>query len=195
LEQVLARLTRLERENRYWKALGIVAVGILGLILLLGASKHKETVPVADELRARQFVLVGERGNVLGRLGALPHGSMGFALYDAGTRTRALLAVDADGASSLSLVGRHGKGSLLLKAENDGAAGIRLFDQQWKTRVSLGIWPDGSPFLQLADRDGKNRAILGYSELVVNATGELIERPESSLILLNGNRTVIWRAP
>jgi hypothetical protein len=194
IELILARLTRLERQNRRWQAVSTLAVLICGMVLLVGAGRSEEP-NIAKEIRARQFVLVDERGTVLARLGALPHGAMGLGFYDAGKKSRVLLAVDPDGASSLSLIGRDGQSSLLLKADGEGAAGLRLFDKRWKIRASLATWPDGSPFLQLSDRDGKDRALLGYTETMVTTTGEIIKRPESSLILMNGDHTVIWRAP
>jgi hypothetical protein len=193
-ELILVRLARLERENRRWKALGSLAVLLIGILLLVGAGKTEEP-KVAAELRARQFVLVDERGAVLARLGTLPHGAVGLGLYEAGQKSRVLLGLDPDGASSLSLIGRNGQGSLVLKAHGEGSASLRLFDQRWKARVALGTWPDGSPFLQLSDREGKDRALLGYTEFTVTGTGEMIKRPESSLILMNGDRTVLWRAP
>jgi hypothetical protein len=154
-----------------------------------------ENSHVASEIRARQFVLVDERGVVLARLGALPHGAVGLGFYDEGKKARLLLAVDPEGTASLSLIGKEGQSSVLLKAGKDGAAGLRVLDKQWRIRASLATWPDGSPFLQLSDGNGKDRAILGYSELMVTSTGEIVKRPASSLVLLDGNQTVIWRAP
>ena len=194
MEKILARLQRLERESRRWKIMGMLAVLCLVVVLLVGAAKSDRPEAVG-EVRAKQFVLVDARGTVLARFGALQHGSLGLGLYDAGNKSRVLLAIDPEGASSLSLISRDGKSSLLLKADAAGTAGLRLFDKQWKTRASLATWPDGSPFLQLADRDGRERALLGYTELVPTSTGEIIRRPESSLILMNGDRTVLWRAP
>jgi hypothetical protein len=194
IELILARLTRLERQNRRWKAISTLAVLVCGIVLLVGAGQSAAP-HVAGEIRARQFVLVDERGTILARLGALPHGAIGLGFYDAGRKSRVLLAVDPDGASSLSLIGKEGQSSLLLKADAAGATGLRLFDKRWKIRASLATWPDGSPFLQLSDREGKDRALLGFAELRATTTGELIKRPESSLVLMNGDHTVIWRAP
>ena len=194
MERILARLQRLERESRQWKIVGILAVLCLGAVSLVGAGKSNEP-EVAAEVRAKQFVLVDARGAILARFGALQHGAVGLGLYDANNKSRVLLAVEPEGASALSLISRDGKSSLSLKADAEGATSLRLFDKQWKARASLSTWPDGSPFLQLADRDGKDRALLGYTELTATNAGEIIRRPEASLILLNSDRTVVWRAP
>ncbi len=53
MDTVTQRLDRLDRENRWWKALGIVAVSALSLIVLVGATQIK----VADEVRAGNSLL------------------------------------------------------------------------------------------------------------------------------------------
>jgi hypothetical protein len=58
------RLDRLEREARSWMLLAVVALGLLGLAGLVGASP-----PVAEEVRARRFVLVDDAGREQARLG------------------------------------------------------------------------------------------------------------------------------
>lgn len=194
LERILVRVGRLERESRFWRMVSVFLVLSFGSVLLLGAGKSEE-MGVPGELRARQFVLVDERGTVVGRLGPLHNGAMGLGFYEMGKKSRVLLSVDQEGGSSLSLIGKDGQGSLLLKADGTGATGLRLLDKQWKTRAALATWPDGSPFVQLTDREGKDRALLGYAEVVVDGAGELIKRSESSLVLLNGDRAILWRAP
>ena len=64
--EVLQRLDRLERENRRWKVLGCTAFAVLGLIVLVGATGSKGT-KVAEEIRARKFVLVDKAGKVRGK--------------------------------------------------------------------------------------------------------------------------------
>ncbi|MFQ5990743.1 MAG: hypothetical protein ACE5K9_12595, partial [Candidatus Methylomirabilales bacterium] len=53
LDTLTQRLDRLEGENRWWKTLGSIAVGILALFLFIGATETK----VADEVRAERIVL------------------------------------------------------------------------------------------------------------------------------------------
>jgi hypothetical protein len=188
------RLERLERDSRLWKAMTTLAMVALSLVLLTGAGKSGET-SVPHELQAQAFVLVDRNGTPLARLGLLPHGAWGLGFYDQGKKSRIVLSVEGDGASSISLFGKDGKGSLLLSANSNGASSLRLVDTHWKTRTTLATWPDGSPFLQLTDRDGKDRALLRYTEVTARGTGELIKRPGPSLLFFDQEETVVWQAP
>jgi len=51
MDTVEQRLDRLERENRWWKFIGIATVAILGLVVLTGAAGST----VADVIRAKGF--------------------------------------------------------------------------------------------------------------------------------------------
>jgi hypothetical protein len=188
------RLERLERDSRRWKAMTTLAMGILSLILLIGAGKSDET-SVPNEVQAHAFVLVDRNGTPLARLGLLPHGAWGLGFYDQGKKSRIVLSVEGDGASSISLFGKDGKGSMLLSANSTGASALRLVDTHWKTRATLATWPDGSPFLQLMDREGKDRALLRFTEVVARGNGELIKRSGPSLLFFDQEETVVWQAP
>ena len=188
------RMQRLERDSRRWKAMTILAMGTLSLMLLIAAGKSGET-SVANEVQAQAFVLVDRQGTPLARLGLLPHGAWGLGFYDQGKKSRLVLSVEGDGTSSISLLGKDGKGSMLLSTNSTGASALRLVDTHWKTRATLGTWPDGSPFLQLMDREGKDRALLQYAEVTARGTGELMKRPEPSLLFFDQDETVVWQAP
>ena len=194
IDTIEQRLERLERDSRRWKALTTLAMVALSLVLLIGAGKSGETSG-PNELQAQAFVLVDRNGTPLARLGLLPHGAWGLGFYDQGKKSRIVLSVEGDGASSISLFGKDGKGSLLLSANGNGASSLRLVDTHWKTRTTLATWPDGSPFLQLTDRDGKDRALLRYTEVTARGTGELIKRPGPSLLFFDQEETVVWQAP
>jgi hypothetical protein len=194
IDTIEQRLERLERDSRRWKALTILAMVALSLVLLIGAGKSGET-SMPNELQAQAFVLVDRNGTPLARLGLLPHGAWGLGFYDQGKKSRIVLSVEGDGASSISLFGKDGKGGLLLSAHSNGASSLRLVDTHWKTRTTLATWPDGSPFLQLTDRDGKDRALLRYTEVTARGTGELIKRPGPSLLFFDQEETVVWQAP
>jgi hypothetical protein len=88
----MQRLERLERESRPWKALGIGAVAVLGLVVLLGAARSG----VSDEVRARRFVLVEQSGKERAELGFLG-GSPFLALRDNDENSRFLLTMVEDG--------------------------------------------------------------------------------------------------
>ena len=76
LDTVTRRLERLERDARWWKVFGSIAVGLLALVVLMGATT------VADEVRATRFLLVDKAGKLRAGLGVRADGSPGLALFD-----------------------------------------------------------------------------------------------------------------
>jgi hypothetical protein len=194
IDALTRRVERLERVSHRWQIVASAAVAVLGVVLLLGTTNH-HPVSGGQEIQARAFVLVDQQGKPLARLGLLPHGALGLGFYDRGKQSRILLSVEADGSSSVSLFGKDGKGGALLAVSGSGAASLRLIDVNWKSRVALATWPNGAPFLQLADRTGKDRILLGYNDLKVTATGDIVERSTPSLILFDHDETILWRAP
>jgi hypothetical protein len=61
--------------------------------------------------------------------------------------------------------------------------------------VTLSVPDRGEPYLRLADDAGKTRATLGAAELERTHTGVIEKRPTSSLVLLDKEGKVIWKAP
>ncbi len=92
--------------------------------------------------------------------------------------------------------------------------GLDIHDEDGTIRASLTLIRDGAPSLNLYDKDGNRRATLGYTELEITRavttlkntptgmrteyqilpTGT-VKRAESSLVLFDKDRKVIWRAP
>lgn len=194
IDTILQRLERLERENRRWKVFASVAALVCGCLLLLGAANSRGP-HIAQEIRARSFVLVDKQGMLVAKLGQLPHGSLGLGFYDEGRKVRLLMGIETDGGSSVSVYGKDGRGSAVLMVEQDGATSLRLLDPRWRIRASLATWPDGSPFLHLSDRDGNNRALLTYSERSVTPNGEIVRHPNPALVLFDAEGAIRWRAP
>ena len=57
---------------------------------------------------------------------------------------------------------------------------------------------DGSPSIRLFDEVGNSRAIIGSIKLENPETariGSLEKRPESSLVLLDKDKKIVWSAP
>ncbi|MGQ4806711.1 hypothetical protein NKDENANG_00046 [Candidatus Entotheonellaceae bacterium PAL068K] len=194
IDMFTQRLERLERGQRRWQRLGTLALAMLGATLFTAAIGMEER-RVADEVRARAFVLIDREGLPVARWGQLPHGPLGLGFYDRQQKSRVLLTVDADGFTRLSLLGTNGNGSVLLSVGADGTPALRLLDKRWRVRASLATWPDGSPYLQLTDKEGKDRAILGYTEFVVTSAGTIEKRPTSFLTFFDTEGSVIRRMP
>jgi hypothetical protein len=194
VEAIAGRLMRLERSNRRWKLVATMALAVLGVGMLVGA-KRTTRPPVADELRAKAFLLVDDQGTPLARLGRLPHGVLGLGFYDDGRRSRILLSVDDNGSSSLNLFSKAGRSGALLSASGTGGASLRLLDANWKNRAVLATWPNGAPFLRFADPNGKDRILMGSTELKVKPGGELVERSAPAVLFFDEDESILWQAP
>lgn len=78
---------------------------------------------------------------------------------------------------------------------SDGSPYLSLLDEVGKIRANLGLDVDGRPNLSLSDEERKPRAILGHAFLEEPHTGIIEQRPTSSLVLLDRDGTVLWKAP
>lgn len=167
MDTVTQRLDRLERENRWWRALGIVSVAALGLVVMIGATWSK----VPDEVKARKFVLIGEKGK---RRGVW----WGF-----------------DDVSTLDLLNKDGTEVVLRLSVNPlYGAEVSLGRGVGERLVLLAMGTDGSPYLRLEDKNGFS-AVLGSTNLEQAQTGVIEKRPASSLVFFNKDGKVIWEAP
>jgi len=130
------RLERLERENRWMRRIGAVAVAVAAAVFLVGQGKAKEL----PDLVVRSLTVRDKNG-----------------------KTRATLDADDEGVS-LRLCGKDTWPSALLAVLADGGAGLVLNDKNSKLRASLLVGGDGSPTLLLGDKNGQTRAALGATE-------------------------------
>jgi hypothetical protein len=81
LERVLQRLDCVERRVRWWQGVGVAAVVLLGLVVLMGATKG-QVAGVAEEVRAKRVVVVDDGGNVRAQLGVIANETV-LDLYNA----------------------------------------------------------------------------------------------------------------
>jgi len=178
------RLNRLERENRWWKLVGFVTVAALGVIVLMGATQSK----VADEVRARKFVVVDNEGRVRGTLGM----KKPFSFLGLSDEPTALLELaDSDQKLRVQLRGSGGgagldffdsRGRSLMRLYLTGGEGyytpaLALGDENDKTGITLGFEPDinynrfpitiSKPVIYLWDKNRNIRA-----RFIVSAEGE-----------------------
>ncbi len=120
-----------------------VVAGLVGgvasswLFLRAPMFAHK-TPQVAEVIRAKQFVVVDQDGNMRAELSLNADGKPGMALYDENEKYRVTLGLN-----------------------KDGEPGLRLYDKDGKTSVMLSLNKDEEPSLWLADKSGKRRAGIG----------------------------------
>lgn len=178
------RLAELENELKRAKRrgrLGFAALGIgFGLVAAAGALAVLGAAPTFKRVRAKAFILEGERGEVRARLAMTEYGPM-FFLFDDQGRFRAVLGVNADNEPGLRLLddqgrtragiavrkegpllvffdGESNKGRVTLKVDENGPT-LQLGDEKGFIRAALAA-PSNGPRLFLHDENGKSRALL-----------------------------------
>jgi len=172
LEKLERELGSAKRRNRW--LVTAVALTVAGLSLgwtlttAIPAARAKGVAAVPKTVRAREFVLVDERGTMRAMLGM--GGEPVLILADEKGLTRAMLTVNANGGGSLF-----------------------LHDKNNRTRIGLSAGEKGS-MLFLNDENENHRAVFGVAE-TVTLDGKTITYPESSLLLFGPDGKVIWQAP
>lgn len=156
-------------------ALALLA-GLIGGIVS-GGFFSPETVTAQDKPR---------RGKVLE--------AEGFRLIDQSGRTRAAFEVGADGSVGLVMASKEGVVRTAFGVEANGNVTLDLKDEKAQTHAYVLVTPAGNPTLMLLDKNRVGGAFLGegtvpFGDLIVD------ERPAGSLILMNKDGRVVWRAP
>lgn len=166
-DNLLARVEKLERQNRRMKLGGLGALVIAGAFLLMGQASGPRT---QDEVRANGFVLVDTSGE-----------------------TRARLFMSSDG-PELALYYANGKmGAWLTAGELLNGTALDMIDASGKAGVALTAFPKG-PLLNVMDAQGFETSI-GATDLVTMATGETHRTSAASVVLFGKDKTVLWSAP
>jgi hypothetical protein len=124
----------------------------------------------------------------------------GLGLHGREGNKRAVLALGPDDSPGLVFINRE-DGSSPQVALILGEAGPRLvfYDRsgaEERAPIRLGLGPSGDqPKIQLRDENGRERAVLGHVSLKGTSSGQVQDRPASSLVLFDRDGKVIWRAP
>ena len=82
-----------------------------------------------------------------------------------------------------------------LGVDAGGDAVLDLKDEKAQTHAKLGVSLTGGPSLLLFDRSGRGAAVLGEVIIPMSDIGIAEERPAGSLVLMNKDGRVAWRAP
>jgi hypothetical protein len=198
LAMVVERLTHLEQQLRWWKGLGVLVAVVLGLLVLMGATRGGDA-GVVEEVKARRFVLVDQRGVTRRRL---------LVEEESGYEVAMLEMLEPKNAAS-TVIAVSAVGAFLTLTSKDGNAGVMLGVPQilgLPKPPSIEIYPlvqlqlnHAKPSLRLADGTGRIRAVLGHNKLEhrqpLTGAVQVQERPISSLTLTDELGKVLWSAP
>ncbi len=187
LNEVGQRVSQLEREIRLWKAVSVVVLSVLGIVSVIAATGGG----VADEVRAKRFVLVGFDGKERVTLGSEKtrnsekHNSIALKLLDKDGVALASLGVWG-GASpetaGLLLSSGRGPHSVI------DSQGVRFLGE------------DGSAFLMagslMVRAKGGSASLIGDSLMLTEAGSSGEGMYQSSRIILTGpGARIRWSAP
>ena len=136
---------------------------------------------VQEEVRAKKFVLVNEKGTPVGAFRTF-EGQPGLMLNGQDKKVRAIFALDRSGGPGFVLFDENGK-ILAQFAIMGNEPRIVLRDKNKKLRALFALDKDGQPGLALFDGTGKLRAQFD------------IEGNEPRLVLLDENGKTAFQAP
>jgi hypothetical protein len=202
------RLEKLERENRWMRRIGVVAVAVAAIVFLVAQGKNKvppdlvvRSLAVKDRngrIRARLFLQERERGEEPILTMEDPYGTGayvspgGLGITGAGGKSSAGIGLSNHRAPGLQMTDTNGR--IRVSLSTVGAPTLEMRDAKGKTRVWLTAAWDG-PALELSDKDANTRAALGATDFVNKATGAETKTAESTLTLFDAKGSVIWQAP
>lgn len=153
MDDLRARVDRMERELRLWRVAGLLLFGAVSLVGVLGAAPARVSGPVADEVRARRFTLVDEYGLVRAVLG--DDGGTGLTIFDPRGRPRVRLATSFSGDfPELVFYGKDAKPDVKLEASVWGG-GLSLYEPDGARQIRANI--SGWPAIRVGDQAAKSQ--------------------------------------
>jgi hypothetical protein len=155
------RLHKLERQVKFWRTLVILS----GLLSAAGVATHLEANPNwikttrvdATAVVAKEFDLVNASNRVTARLIPNPDNPdfPALVLKYPNDKPAALIEVDDEAGSSISLLNSDGRPRAILKESTNGPA-LSLFDENSKLRITATARGDAS---QIAIYDKSTKRI------------------------------------
>jgi hypothetical protein len=178
LDAISQRLIHLEEETRRRKIMNRVLLALLGLIVLLGATRSQEPTTF-DEIRARQFWLMDLDGNRVGLLSG-DQQQVGFSMLDGAGQPRLIMVVPKRGEPFIKLLSARGKSGLSFAPQ-----AIFVEDEEARPRLAFSTkGPGGHPLIQLSDSAERARMTLALT-----TTGE------PGILFKDTLGKIIWGAP
>lgn len=209
-DPMLARIEKLEQQNRRRKQGALIAVAAISLIAVTGGlmaqTQHKTTKPkpkpaaatapaaavVPEKIEAESFVLKDTAGRERAEL-AMGGTGPSFRLLDQSGSALVTISLN-DGTPSGPLVllsdpGHHD--GLTLSVQQGAGSQLSLTGNQ-NAQVHVGVTKDGTT-LELFDADGFSTSV--GSGTKVTRSGKTQQTNAASITLFNKDRKVLWSEP
>ena len=155
IRAVMARVEKLERQNRLMKIAGLALLTLGGAALLMGQAPRN-----LDVLETEGLVITDSDGNPRAALAVAEDGSTGLGLSNSEGVLVAMLGIDADGAPSLSFSDQEERVRASFSVEANGMPSLVLFDEDEVSRIGLASASGGRHALQIAGKDGEPAVVL-----------------------------------
>jgi hypothetical protein len=203
---ILARIERLETENRRLKQGGLICVLAIASTALMGqTTQHKAPVkkpaaPVApaapvipDKIEAQSFVLVDAAGKPRADLAMGGIGPSFRLLDQTGSAMVTISLNDATpGGPVLLLSDPSHKGGIAMSVQGGAGPQLSLTGEDQTAMAHMSVTKDGTS-LELFDQN-ENSTSIGNG-LRVSKSGKTQESSAASIALYNKDRKVLWSAP
>lgn len=161
--EIISRLNKLEKQNKYMKIGGLAFVLLVVTTLLIGASNKPD---VDEEIRAKRIVVVDEKGNDVLLMGTTTKGKglTFLSMYDSNNKLRVYLAVNDEG-TNLSLIDANKNDRLKLVAINE-VSGLAMYDSNGRLRTALtgSVEEDNGGELQIFNKTKEGVVKLSVDE-------------------------------
>jgi hypothetical protein len=208
VKSLFERIERLERQNRWIKRMGTVAVLSVAVLLVSGQAK----VDTKKIVEANEFVLKDTNGAVRARLGmglvfTMKNGPS-LVLYDGDGVQQRVWVATSEGQAQINLTSSGPLTSFTTSSmwagvpekDRNGTAhlgdgsGVAITGPAGVVRMSLDGPLVGGPQIGLQDKQGYETDI-GKTDLVFTNSGKKQQTSTASVVMFDRDKKVLWSAP
>lgn len=210
-DMILARIEKLERQNRRLKqgalilAMAIGSIAATGGVMAQTQHRKKTTKPkppvaaaapaapvVPEKLEAESFVLKDASGRERAELAMAGTGPALRLLDQSGSALVTISLNDGTPSGPLVLLSQPDHhGGLAMSVQQGAGSQLSLTGNQ-NAQVHLGVTKDGTT-LELFDEDGFSTSV--GNGVKVSRSGKTQQTNAASITLFNKDRKVLWSAP
>ena len=183
-EEQLKAMQKVMMDMRRYLRNVIWASAAVFLLAIFWLEKNRSAYTAGDEVKARRFWVVDAHGEARAMLGMNDDGSSGLSIMDKKGKLLAALGSDPNGVSVLSMFDANGQTRAFLGVGSDGSSALNMIDANDVNRAALSVEASGMPGLYMKDAQRQIRTVLG-----AKPSGEPVMRT------LDSNGDLIWAAP
>jgi hypothetical protein len=165
--EILARLTKIERQVRIWRTLTLLSVICCAAAAAPRLDASSQWLKVfrvdANAIVAQEFDLVNPSGRVIGRLAPDPKdaNSPNLVLKYPNDKAGILLGVDNTNGPSIGIFDSKGETRAMMYEHENGPA-LTLFDENNRIRIEVDALNPG-PQISIYDKNRK-RTVVAFSD-------------------------------